>query len=95
MITSAQKELFAAFRNLSDSNGGIIAQVESANSRLTQSLEMQEDAVDALSHKLNTDVLCIWIPLILAAALLAGLFFQYGGARLHGFCSRPVYAAWL
>jgi len=72
-MTSAQKELTAALSNLSDSKGGVVAQVESANNRFTQSLEKRENALDALLHQLNTYVLCFWVPLISTAALLIGL----------------------
>ena len=78
MMTSAQKELAAALGNLSDSEGGVVAQVESANNRFTQSLEKRENALDALLHQLNTYVLCFWIPLISAAALLIGLIAGMG-----------------
>lgn len=73
MMTRAQKELAAALGNLSDSNGGVVAQVESANIRFTQSLEKRENAFDDFLHKLNTHVLYVWIPLISTAALLIGL----------------------
>jgi predicted secreted protein len=73
MMTSAQKELAAALGNLSDSKVGVVAQVESANNRLTQSLEKRENALDELLHKLNTHVLYVWIPVISTAALLIGL----------------------
>jgi hypothetical protein len=72
-MTRAQKELSAALGNLSDSNGGVVAQVESANNRLTQSLEKRENALDALLHQLNTWLLCFWIPLISTATLVIGL----------------------
>jgi hypothetical protein len=74
MMTSAQKELAAALGNLSDSEGGVVAQVEFANNRLTQSLEKRENALDALLHQLKTDVLYICIPLVAIAALVIGLF---------------------
>jgi len=45
MMTRAQKELSAALGNLSDAKGGVVAQVESANNRLTQSLEKRENAL--------------------------------------------------
>jgi len=77
-MTSAQKELTAALGNLSDSKGGVVAQIESANNRLTQSLEKRENALDALLHQLNTDVLYFWIPLISIAALVIGLFAGMG-----------------
>ncbi len=89
MMTSAQKELTAALGNLSDSKGGVVAQVESANNRLTQSLEKRENALDALLHQLNTYVLGVWIPLISAAALSVGLI---AGMGIRG-CMDSVPAA--
>jgi len=68
-LTAAQKELSTALRNLSDSRGGVVAQVESANRAKT---------VDALLHELKSDVLRIWIPLIAGAAMLIGLFAGIG-----------------
>ena len=47
--------------------------LESANNRLTQSLEKRENALDALLHQLNTWLLCFWIPLISTATLVIGL----------------------
>jgi hypothetical protein len=73
MMTRAQKELSAALSKLTDANGGVVAQVESANNRLTQSLEKRENALDALLHQLNTYMLGFWIPLIATAALVIGL----------------------
>ena len=78
MMTSAQKELTAALGNLSDPKGGVVAQVESANNRFTQSLEKRENALDALLRQLNTYVLCFWVPLISTAALMIGLIAGMG-----------------
>ena len=80
-MTIAQKELSTALRNLSDSHGGIVAQVEYANSRLTYSLESRAKTVDALLHEWKSDLLRIWIPLIAGAAMLIGLF---GGIEIQG-----------
>jgi hypothetical protein len=77
-LAAAQKELSTALRNLSDSRGGIVAQVESANNRLTYSLESRAKTVDALLHELKGDVLRIWIPMACGAALLIGLFAGIG-----------------
>jgi hypothetical protein len=88
-MTRAQKELSAALGILSDSKGGVVAQVESANNRLTQSLEKRENALDALLHQLNTWLLCFWIPLISTAALVIGLV---AGMRIEG-CMDSVPAA--
>jgi hypothetical protein len=73
-LTTAQKELSTALRTLSDSHGGIVAQVESANNRLTYSLESRAKTIDALLHELKGDVLRIWIPLACGATLLVGMF---------------------
>jgi hypothetical protein len=81
VMTSAEKELSAALGNLSDSKVGVVAQIESANNRLTQSLEKRESAFDELLHKLNTHVLYVWIPVISTAALLIGLV---AGMRIEG-----------
>ena len=76
-MTTAQKELSTALRSLSDSRGAV-AQIESANSRLTYSLESRARAVDALLHEVKSDLLRIWIPLIAGATLLIGLFGDMG-----------------
>jgi len=44
-----------------------------AGTRLSQSLEKRENALDALLHQLNTWLLCFWIPLISTATLVIGL----------------------
>jgi hypothetical protein len=80
-ITSAQKELSTALHNLSDSHGGVVAQVEYANNRLTYSLESRAKTIDALLHEWKSDLLRIWIPLVAGAAMLIGLF---GGIEIQG-----------
>lgn len=77
-MTGAQKDLSTALHNLSDSHGGVVAQIESANSRLTHSLESRSKTVDALLRELKNDVLHIWVPLVAGAALLIGLFTGIG-----------------
>ncbi len=77
-MTDAHKDLTTALRDLSDSHGGVVAQVESANSRLTYSLESRAKTVDALLRELKNDVLRIWVPLVAGAALLIGLFTGIG-----------------
>jgi hypothetical protein len=89
MMTRAQKELTGALVNLTDSKGGVVAQVESANNRLTQSLEKRKNALDARLHQLNTYVLYVGIPVISAAALLIGLV---AGMEIRG-CLDSVPAA--
>jgi hypothetical protein len=76
-MTNTQQELSTALHNLSNSRG-VVAQIESANNRLTYSLESRAKAVDSLLRELKSDVLRIWIPLIAGAALLIGLFSGMG-----------------
>jgi hypothetical protein len=76
-MTNAQQELSTALHNLSNSRG-IVAQIESANNRLTYSLESRAKAVDSLLLELKSDVLRIWIPLVAGATLLIGLFSGMG-----------------
>jgi hypothetical protein len=73
-MTSVQQELSSALRRLSDSQSGVIAQVEYANNRLTYSLERRAKTIDTLLHEWERDVLRIWMPLVFGAALLIGLF---------------------
>ena len=89
-LTAAQKELSSALRILSDSHGGIVAQVESANNRLTYSLESRAKTIDALLHELKGDLLRIWIPLACGATLLVGMFC---GMEIQGCRDSPSEAA--
>ena len=77
-MMSAQKELTTALRNLSDSHGGIVAQVECANDRIRNSMENRVKVLDALLHEWKNDMLRIWMPLVAGAALLIGLFAGMG-----------------
>lgn len=80
-ITGAQKELSAALRTLSDSHGGVVAQVERANNRIEYSLENRAKTIDALLHEWKSDLLRIWIPMVAGACMLIGLF---GGMEIQG-----------
>ena len=77
-MTGAQKDLTTALRNLSDPHGSVVAQIESANSRLTYSLESRAKTVDAVLRELKNDVLRIWVPLVAGATLLIGLIAGIG-----------------
>jgi hypothetical protein len=81
VVTSSQKELTTALHNLSDSHGGVAAQVEYANNRIEHSLERRAKTLDALLHEWKSDLLRIWIPLVAGAAMLVGLF---GGIEIQG-----------
>ena len=80
-MRSAQKELSTALRTLSDSHGGVVAQVERANNRIEYSLENRAKTMDALVHEWKSDLLRIWIPMIAGASLLVGMF---GGMEIQG-----------
>jgi predicted nucleic acid-binding Zn-ribbon protein len=80
-MTGAQKELSTALQALSDSHGGVVAQVERANNRIEYSLESRAKTFDTLLHEWNSDLLRIWIPMVAAASMLIGLF---GGMEIQG-----------
>ncbi len=80
-MTYAQKELSTALRALSDSHGGVVAQVERANNRIEYSLESRARTMDALLHEWKCDLLRIWIPMV------AGLF---GGMEIQGCRDAPA-----
>jgi vacuolar-type H+-ATPase subunit E/Vma4 len=86
-ITSAQKDLSAALRTLSDSHGGVVAQVERANNRIEYSLESRVKTMDALLHEWKSDLLRIWIPMVAGACILIGLF---GGMEIQGCRDAPT-----
>jgi vacuolar-type H+-ATPase subunit E/Vma4 len=86
-MTGAQKELSAALRTLSDSHGGVVAQVERANNRIEYSLESRARTMDALLHEWKSDLLHIWIPMVAGACMLIGLF---GGMEIQGCRDEPA-----
>ena len=86
-MTRAEKELSAALHTLSDSHGGVVAQVERANNRIEYSLESRAKTMDALLHEWKSDLLRIWIPLVAGACMLIGLF---GGMEIQGCRDAPV-----
>lgn len=86
-MTSAQKELSTALRTLSDSHGGVVAQVERANNRIEYSLESRAKTMEALLHEWKSDLLRIWIPMVAGACMLIGLF---GGMEIQGCRDAPA-----
>jgi predicted secreted protein len=80
-MTSAQRELSSALRALSDSHGGIVAQVERANRTIEHSVESRAKTLDTLLREWKSDLVRIWIPMIAGASLLVGMF---GGMEIQG-----------
>jgi hypothetical protein len=80
-MTNAQKELSTALRALSDSHGGVVAQVEHANRAIEHSVESRAKTLDALLREWKADLVHIWIPMIAGASLLVGMF---GGMEIQG-----------
>ena len=72
-MAGAQQKLTRALMELSDNRGGVVAQVQSANSRLLDSLEYRASELDSLIHEFKSDLLRIWMPIVTGAALLSGL----------------------
>lgn len=89
-MTSAQKELSAALRTLSDAHGGVVAQVERANNRIEYSLESRAKTMDALLHEWKSDLLRVWIPMVAGVCMLIGLF---GGMEIQGCRDAPAVTA--
>jgi hypothetical protein len=90
VMSSAQKELSTTLREVSDSRLGVVAQVESANNRLANSLERCAKTLDALLNEVKSDLLHVWIPLIAGGALLIGLFSGLGIQNWRDSASKSV-----
>jgi hypothetical protein len=80
-MANAQMKLTRAITELSDSHGGVVAQVESANRRIAHTLNERIKALDAFMGDFKTDLLHIWIPLATGATMLIGLF---AGMQIQG-----------
>jgi uncharacterized small protein (DUF1192 family) len=85
-MAGAQKQLSSVLRSLTDTDGGIAAQIAHANSRLTHSLEYRIKTLDSLLHEWKSDLLRIWIPMITIAALLLGFF---AGLKIQSWQDTP------
>lgn len=86
-MTRAQMELSTALLTLSDSYGGVVAQVERANNRIEYSLESRTKTMDTLLYEWKSDLLRIWIPMVAGACMLIGLF---GGMEIQGCRDAPA-----
>jgi len=76
-MADAQQKLTRGLMELSDHRGGVVAQVQSANSRLLDSLECRARKLDSLVLEFKSDPLRIWMPIVIGAALLTGLFLGF------------------
>jgi predicted secreted protein len=76
----AQEQLATSINKLCDQKCGVLAQVASANSYLTYSLESRARKINELLFEVRNDILRLWIPLLCGATLLIGLF---GGAGIQ------------
>jgi hypothetical protein len=73
-MADAQQKLARVLMELSDYRGGVVAQVQSANSRLLDSLEYRARKLDSLVREFKSDLLRIWMPIVIGSAMLIGLF---------------------
>lgn len=62
-MARAHKELSAPLLTLSDSHGGVVAQVERANNRIEHLLESRTKTMDTLLHEWKSDLLRVRIPM--------------------------------
>lgn len=80
-MAAAQKELSTGLRALSDSQRGVVAQVDRANRTIEHSGESRAKTLDAILREWKADLVHIWIPMIAGASLLVGMF---GGMEIQG-----------
>ena len=80
-MENVQKRLSAALLDLTDRDGGVAAQVDSANRHIVNTLDRRTKALDELLHEFKTDLLRIWIPLATGGAMLIGMF---AGIEIQG-----------
>lgn len=80
-VADAQEGLAKALERLCNRRYGVLAQVESANSYLTHSLESRAKRIDELLVEVKGDILRIWVPILCGAALLIGAFAGAGIQR--------------
>jgi hypothetical protein len=73
-MAGAQTKLTRALTELSDPHGGLAAQVESANRRISSTLEERTRRLDSLLREFETDLLRIWMPIAAGATMIVGLF---------------------
>jgi hypothetical protein len=73
-MAGAQTKLTRALTELSDSRGGVVAQVESANWRISNTLEERTKVLDSFLREFKTNLLCIWMPIVAGATMIVGLF---------------------
>lgn len=80
-MANVQTKLIRALTELSDSDGGVVAQVESANRRISNTLEERTRVLDSLLREFKTDLLRIWMPIAAGATMIVGLF---AGMNIQG-----------
>jgi hypothetical protein len=85
-LVKAQENLSVALGKLCDRRFGALAQVESANQFLTNSLESRVKKIDSLLLETRHDILRFWIPMLCAATLVIGLV---SGAVLQSWRDTP------
>jgi hypothetical protein len=73
-MADAQTKLTRALTELSDPHRGVVAHVESANRRISSTLEERTRMLDSLLREFKTDFLRIWMPIAAGATMIAGLF---------------------
>ncbi len=57
---------------LLDNRGGVVVQVPIANSRLLDSFEYRASNLDSLIHEFKSDLLRIWMPIVIAWRTVLG-----------------------
>jgi len=82
-LRGVRNYLAKAFTDMLDPHDGVAAQVDRANRRLDQALEVRADRLDSLLNDLNSHVLRVWMPIVTGAALLIGFAAGIGVGLRH------------
>jgi len=87
MFSNGQKRSVGAFAEIADPRVGVVARVEDANRMLDSLLQARIKKLDYLLGEFKSDLLRIWIPMVVAASLLLGL---YSGMSIQRYRDAPA-----
>ncbi len=77
-LQQIQKTLSSSYVGISESHRRTVSHVESANSSLIYAMESRLKTLDALVHEFKSDLLQIWLPVVVGAALILGVLSGMG-----------------
>ena len=87
MFSNGQKRLVGAFTEIADPRVGVVARVEDTNRMLDSLLQARIKKLDYLLGEFKSDLIRIWIPMVVAASFLLGL---YSGMSIQRYRDAPA-----